>query len=155
MAGWRTVAAARKGILSLMFAEVVVLVVVLGAATAFGLVRRFTDGRLKRLSRPDTCVLTAPELGGPLGRRATIVQFSTPYCQVCRPTRVMLEGIAARADGVRYVEVSSERDLALVRRLGVMRTPTVLLLDRSGSVAWRGSGQPSRANVLEALSEVA
>jgi thiol-disulfide isomerase/thioredoxin len=143
----------RQGIVFRVFAELVVLVAVLTAATAFGLVRRRTDGRLKRQARPDTPRLTAADLGVPLGSRATIVQFSTPYCQVCRPTRRMLEEIAAAGAGVRYVEVFSEERFALVRRLGVLRTPTVLVLDREGRIVRRGSGQPNRANVLQAVNE--
>jgi thiol-disulfide isomerase/thioredoxin len=133
--------------------ELVVVVAVLGAATAFGLVRRSMAGRLKKQDRSGPDRLGAAELGQPLGSRSTIVQFSTPYCQVCRPTRRMLTEIAAGTDGVRFVEICSEQRSGLARRLGVLRTPTVLVLDRDGRIVRRGSGQPNRADVLHAVSE--
>jgi hypothetical protein len=51
-----------------------------------------------------------------------------------------------------HVEVDAESHLELVRRLGVRRTPTVLVLDRDAAEVQRASGAPpSRAAVLAAL----
>jgi hypothetical protein len=133
----------------------VVLVAVLVATTVFGVLRRRADGRLRRSAGPDGPRLTAVDLGSALGERATIVQFSTRYCQVCGPARAMLAEIAASVDGARFVEVSAEERSALVRRLNVMRTPTVLVLDRVGRIVRRGSGPPDRADVLAAVNDVA
>ena len=83
---------------SAVWSEVFVLVAVLGAATAFGVFRRLTDGRLRRQAAL-TERLTAAELGGGLGARATVVQFSTPFCQVCRPTRAMLRDLTGELPG--------------------------------------------------------
>ena len=95
--------------------------------------------------------LTAAELGGPLGERATLVQFSSAFCAPCRATRRVLGDVAGMVDGVRHVEIDAEDHLDLVRRLNVLKTPTVLVLDAQGTVVRRASGQPRRADVIAAL----
>ncbi|MFF2355014.1 thioredoxin family protein [Kitasatospora sp. NPDC058115] len=95
--------------------------------------------------------LSAAELGEPLGQRATLVQFSTAFCQPCRATRRVLSEVAGMVEGVAHVELDAEEQLELVRRLGVLRTPTVLVLDADGRVVRRAAGQPRRADVIVAL----
>ena len=148
-----------------MSTGLVVLVVVLVAATAFGVYRRLTDGRIRGVDprgrpqrkgdRPpaDPDLLTATDLGQPLGERATLVQFSTAFCQPCRPTRRVLAEVAEMVDGVTHVDVDAESHLDLVRRLQVLRTPTVLVLDHDGHVVRRATGVPRRADVVAALGE--
>ncbi|WP_256106487.1 thioredoxin family protein [Streptomyces sp. ODS05-4] len=100
--------------------------------------------------RPRT-ILGPAELGAPLGRRATLVQFSTAFCQPCRATRRVLAGVTAMVDGVAHVEIDAERELALVRTLDVVRTPTVLVLDAAGRIVRRAEGQPRTPDVIAAL----
>ncbi|MER5356577.1 thioredoxin family protein [Kitasatospora sp. NPDC002551] len=95
--------------------------------------------------------LSAEELGEALGERATLVQFSTAFCQPCRATRRVLAEVAGMVDGVAHVELDAEERLELVRRLEVLRTPTVLVLDAGGRVVRRAAGQPRRADVIAAL----
>lgn len=97
--------------------------------------------------------LTAVELGEELGERATLVQFSTAFCQPCRATKRVLAEVTGMVPGVVHVEVDAEQQLELVRRLDILRTPTVLVLDASGRVVRRASGQPRRADVIAALGE--
>ncbi|MGA5166737.1 MULTISPECIES: TlpA family protein disulfide reductase [Streptomyces] len=96
-------------------------------------------------------VLGADELGAELGERATLVQFSTAFCQPCRATRRTLAEVAAMVDGVAHIEIDAEDHLDLVRELDVARTPTVLVLDRKGRVVRMAAGQPRRADVIAAL----
>jgi hypothetical protein len=56
-------------------------------------------------------------------------------------------------DGVTHVEIDAESNLELVRRLDIMRTPTVLVLDSAGRVVKRASGAPRKADVLAALGQ--
>ncbi|MFD7975131.1 TlpA family protein disulfide reductase [Streptomyces sp. NPDC059071] len=98
-----------------------------------------------------TEVLGAAQLGAELGERATLVQFSTAFCQPCRATRSTLAEVAAMVEGVGHVEIDAEERLDLVRALGVVRTPTVLVLDRTGRVVRRAAGQPRKADVIAAL----
>lgn len=93
------------------------------------------------------------ELGCGLGRRATLVQFSSAFCQPCRATRRTLAEVAAMVDGVAHVEIDAEERLALVRDLEIVRTPTVLVLDAAGRIVRRAAGQPRRADVIAALGQ--
>ena len=141
-----------------------VLVAVLIAATVFALWRRRTDGRLRTVDRPtaaagadaaghsgDDARFPASDLGITLGDRATLVQFSTAFCQPCRATRRVLGEVADLVDGVVAVEVDAEAHLDVVRQLNVMRTPTVFVLDGHGVVVRRASGQPRKADVIAAI----
>ncbi|WP_311203304.1 thioredoxin family protein [Streptomyces gossypii] len=86
-----------------------------------------------------------------LGERATLVQFSSAFCQPCRATRRVLEEISAMVGGVVHLEIDAEAHLELVRRLEIAGTPTVLVLDAGGRVVRRAQGQPRRADVIAAL----
>ncbi|OSZ56146.1 thiol reductase thioredoxin [Streptomyces pharetrae CZA14] len=97
--------------------------------------------------------LAEAELGAELGERATLVQFSSAFCAPCRATRRVLGEVAGMVPGVRHVEIDAEARLDLVRRLGVLRTPTVLVLDAGGRVVRRAAGQPRKADVIAALGE--
>ncbi|MFC5668483.1 TlpA family protein disulfide reductase [Kitasatospora misakiensis] len=131
----------------------VVCVVVLALASAFGMLRAKRDGRLRVRAKDGVVGLSAAELGVPLGERATLVQFSTAFCQPCRATRRVLAEVAGMVDGVAHVELDAEERLELVRRLDILRTPTVLVLDAGGRVVRRAAGQPRRADVIAALGE--
>jgi thiol-disulfide isomerase/thioredoxin len=150
---------------------IVVLLVVLVAATAFGVYRRRTDGAMREIEIPADTADSAPvpgqprgaghahqgdrldsaDLGTPLGSRATLVQFSSAFCAPCRATRVVLDEVAGQVDGVVHVDVDAEANLDLVRRLDVRRTPTVLVLDADGAVRVRAAGAPRKADVVAAL----
>jgi thiol-disulfide isomerase/thioredoxin len=110
-------------------------------------------GRTTRSAGEAGTVLGAADLGADLGERATLVQFSSAFCQPCRATRRILDDVSGLVPGVAHVEVDAESTLALVRRLDVRRTPTVLVLDARGAVVRRASGQPRKADVLAALGE--
>jgi thiol-disulfide isomerase/thioredoxin len=99
--------------------------------------------------------LGAAELGAELGERATLVQFSSAFCQPCRATRRILSGIAGMVEGVAHVEIDAEAHLDLVRSLRILRTPTVLVLDADGRIVRRAAGQPRKADVIAALGEAA
>lgn len=134
----------------LVVTGLVVVVAVLAAATAFGLWRRARDGRVVE-ARVDDTLLGPDELGEPLGERATLVQFSTAFCQPCRAARATLKHVAADTDGVVHVEIDAEHHLDLVRRLNILRTPTTLVLDGDGRIVRRATGAPRLADVRAAL----
>jgi thiol-disulfide isomerase/thioredoxin len=133
-------------------AGAVVLGVVVLAATAYGLVRRRRAGVLR--DTPTAAALSADDLGAPLGERATLVQFSSAFCRPCVATRQVLDGVAARVDGVAHGVIVAELHLDLVRRLDVSSTPTTLVLDGDGIERRRAGGVPRRHEVLAALAEL-
>jgi thiol-disulfide isomerase/thioredoxin len=135
----------------------VVVGMTLVVASGLGLWVQRSGRRLGRGGRATAgslrTVLAAADLGAELGERATLVQFSTAFCQPCRATRRVLDEVSGLVPGVAHVEVDAESNLELVRRLDVRRTPTVLVLDAQGAVVRRASGQPRKADVLAALGE--
>ena len=149
----------------------IVLVVVLAAASAAGFGLRARQGRF-RPQRPQSTssqgtgrgdsvpqtasenALTAADLGAPLGERATLVQFSTEFCTYCGPTRELLAEVASERDGVAFVEIDAADRMDLTRRLRVMSTPTVLVLGADGAIERRSSGQPRKSDLLAAVGAV-
>lgn len=137
-------------------------------ATVTGLAWRATNGRM-RAARPDQSAgvplaasradpsaaardrVTTAQIGEPLGERATLLQFSSAFCAPCRATRRVLADVAGMTAGVAHIEIDAESRLDLVRALGVLRTPTVLVLAADGTIAARASGQPRKADVIGAL----
>jgi len=134
-------------------AGIVVCVVVLVAASAFGVLNRRRSGRVRVRGRDGGKRLGAAELGEDLGERATLVQFSSAFCAPCRATRRVLGEVAGLVPGVTHVEIDAEDHLDLVRELDILKTPTVLVLDADGHVVRRATGQPRKADVIAALGE--
>jgi thiol-disulfide isomerase/thioredoxin len=147
--------------------NVVALVAVLVVATTVGLLVRRNAGHFRGAAKPDRgsaadgstngagddrgTTIDPADLPHPLGERATLLQFSSAFCAPCRATRRILGEVAAMVPGVRHVEVDAEHHLDLVRRVGVLRTPTTLVLDASGREVKRATGAPTKADVLAAL----
>jgi thiol-disulfide isomerase/thioredoxin len=140
-----------------------VLVAALLLATIFGLIRAARDGRFRGThpvkGAPETdehevSVLRDSDIEHELGERATLLQFSSAFCAPCRVTRRILADVAETVPGVVHVEVDAEHHLELIRRLGVLRTPTTLILDGHGREISRASGAPKRDEVLVTLARV-
>ena len=79
------------------------ILIVLGAATAYGLWYQKSRGKIQAKAISGKA-LTAAIIGGDLGSRATLVQFSSAFCTPCRATRTLLENVAADLSDVRHVE---------------------------------------------------
>ena len=139
---------------------------VLVAAGAFGLWRAARDGRFRgthevrgaatddSVEERAVSVLDGADIEHELGERATLLQFSSAFCAPCRATRRVLTEVAEVVPGVVHVEVDAEHHLELVRRLGVARTPTTLILDAHGREVSRASGAPQRDEVIATLGKV-
>ena len=135
----------------------IALAAVLIATTAFGVVWRRRQGRLRPAAAPAAGghrALTAEDLRRDLGARATLVQFSSAFCAPCRATRQILTEVAGMVDGVTHVEIDAETRLDLVRRLNIFSTPTIVVLAPDGSIVRQASGQPRKADVIAALGEM-
>jgi thiol-disulfide isomerase/thioredoxin len=136
-------------------------------ALGFGLYRAATDGRFRGTHRvrgaeaaetPEPAAPASVLAGTPwesdLGERATLLQFSSAFCAPCRATRQVLADVAATTLGVAHIDVDAEHHLDVVRRLGVLRTPTTLLIDSAGRELGRASGVPRKEQVLAVLDRV-
>jgi len=126
-----------------------VLLVVLAVTAVLALLHRRYDGRL-RARRPGADLRPLLERSGEL---ATLVQFSSAFCAPCRATRSVLARAADQVPGVLHLEIDAEDNLDLVRRLGIVKTPTTLVLDAQGREVVRASGQPRLADVLAAVGQ--
>lgn len=138
------------------------LIVTLTLAGAFGLFRAFTDGRFRgthqvRGGGPEAethgagSVLAGTPWETDLGESYTLLQFSSAFCAPCRAARRVLAGVAETVPGVSHIEVDAEHHLDLVRRVGVLRTPTTLILDERGVEITRATGAPTSHQVLGVL----
>jgi hypothetical protein len=156
----------------------IALVVVLAAASAAGFAMRQRQGRFRDAGSKSTPlvaagaadtgqspssgsvlsasgnVLSAADLGAPLGTQATLVQFSTEVCAYCGPTRKLLTEVARERDGIAFVEIDAAERMDLTRRLRVLSTPTVLILDALGGITSRASGPMRKTDVLSAVGQV-
>ncbi|MEW2155687.1 thioredoxin family protein [Streptomyces sp. NPDC007189] len=130
-----------------------VCVAVLLVASAAGVLHKRRSGRVRVRGRDEGRRLGPAELGGDLGERATLVQFSSAFCAPCRATRRVLGEVADIVPGVTHVEIDAEAHLGLVRELEILKTPTVLVLDADGRIVRRATGQPRKADVIAALGE--
>ncbi len=147
-----------------------VLVVAVVGALAFGAVRALTDGRFRGTHRvhgaesvSDSLAAAAPAPeslleGTPwaddLGERATLLQFSSAFCAPCRAARRVLGEVAEATPGVAHIEVDAEHHLDVVRRLGILRTPTTIVLSEHGVEVTRATGAPTKQQVLTALGSI-
>ncbi|BBH17133.1 thiol reductase thioredoxin [Nocardioides baekrokdamisoli] len=141
-----------------------IAVAAVAVALAFGIYRAATDGRFRGThkvagadspehdDRLDVWAALGEVAVGEPGDRGTLLQFSSAFCAPCRVTRRILEDVAASAPGVRHLDVDAEHHLELVRTLGVTRTPTTIILDRSGREAGRAVGAPTKDQVIAALA---
>ncbi len=151
-----------------------VLVVAVVGALAFGLFRAFTDGRFRGTHRVHglspgepvdqsvaepveepvrESLLDGTPWAADLGERATLLQFSSAFCAPCRATRRVLDDVSMSLPGVVHLEVDAEHHLDVVRRLGIMRTPTTLVLDGYGHEVTRATGAPTKQQVMAALGQ--
>lgn len=158
-----------------MLGGLITLLVVLAVASAAGFAMRRRQGRFRPVSQagppesvesaattdvdpspamPSNSVLSAADLDAPLGAQATLVQFSTEVCAYCGPARRLLTEVAGQRDGVAFVEIDAAERMDLTRRLHVLSTPTVLVLDALGGIASRSSGPQRKADIMAALGKV-
>lgn len=144
-------------------------------AVGFGLYRRQADGRFRSAPSSEAPAAAPAEVraerasesteptdglwptiqqavpDAQRGERATLLQFSSAFCAPCRATRRTLADVADAVPGVVHVEVDAEHHLDLVRALGILRTPTTIVLDGRGAEVARAAGAPRPEQVLGAL----
>jgi thiol-disulfide isomerase/thioredoxin len=124
----------------------------LGVAGLLGVAWQRRNGRFATVTTAASPTLAA--LGWQPGTPLTLVQFSSAFCAPCRATRVLCAQAADTIPEVRHIEVDAESHLDAVREFGILRTPTVLLVNASGEVVRRASGLPTRSQLLGAVDAV-
>lgn len=148
-----------------------VLVLAVVATAAVGVWRATRDGRFRSrrstggtaqdaapgaVSTPtawDAVASSVPDVAP--GSVGTLLQFSSAFCAPCRATRRVLGEVAEVVPGVAHVEVDAEQHLELTRTLGILRTPTTIVLDAAGREVSRAGGVPGKPQVIAALGSAA
>lgn len=121
-------------------------------ATVVGLLLRARSGRV----RPGAAGAAAGwSLAGHVpgvDDRVLLLQVSSPVCTPCRQTAALLRGLVERTDGLVHIEVDVADRPQVATDLKIMRTPTVVAFDRSGSELLRVSGVPRLPELEHALA---
>ncbi|MEI7541368.1 MAG: thioredoxin family protein [Actinomycetes bacterium] len=128
------------------------IAVVLSITSVYGIWYQRSRGVVKAKIKAGT--ITEEMIGGALGSRATLVQFSSAFCTPCRATRALLENIVGDLHDVVHIDIDAEDHLELVRELNILSTPTTLIVDSKGREIGRAVGAPKREQVLNALAAI-
>lgn len=136
-----------------MLGQVIALVVLVLGTAALGVWWSARQGAV-RAPRETPVGIDWASSGVALADRVTFVQFSAEVCAACRSTSRVLGGLTSSASDVGHRELLVDDHLDLVRRLGVLRTPTVLVVDGGGQEIARMSGVVSDTQARQALHRV-
>jgi thiol-disulfide isomerase/thioredoxin len=73
-------------------------------------------------------------------------------CAPCRQTATLLDELSTTTPGLVHVEVDVSDRPEVAAELGIMRTPTTVAFDRSGTELLRVSGVPRRPDLVDAIT---
>jgi len=111
-------------------------------AAILGVLWKATTGRARRSGGETFAPDELPDLHE--FAPATLVQFSTEYCATCPGTRRFLQQVAGERGGIVHHDVDLTHRPDLAKRLRILQTPTVFVLDRDGRLVSRFGGAPRR-----------
>ena len=89
-----------------------------------------------------------------LGKKATLLQFSTQYCGQCPGVARSLAQLEYRDGGLRHVEVDITERIELAAHFSVSQTPTIFILDSTGRIRSKISGVPKPGAILQELERL-
>ena len=117
----------------------------------FGYWQKLRHGKLKKVNGLS---ISAAEINQKLGKKATIIQFSTTFCSECRTAKAIVKDVVKDYKDITYVEVDAESNLNLVRRVDIRSTPTTIFLDSKGFEIARAKGAPKRDQLIKAIKAI-
>ena len=127
------------------------LVLILLISTAIGFWYRSKNGVIRKKRRLH---ISQAEFAGRYGSRITILQFSTTFCSQCRAAKALISDVVKDEKDISYLEIDAESNLALVRKVDVMSTPTTLFLDKAGFEIARATGAPKRDQLQKVIASL-
>jgi thiol-disulfide isomerase/thioredoxin len=132
-----------------------VLLAVLALSVAFGVYRKVSDGRLREEIVPPLQGLTEHlHLDHDHPPQVTFLQFSSEFCQPCRVTNKLLDEVTNSFPAICHIELDVVEHMDLVKTYGITRTPTTLIIDKSGTVHFRATGVPKKAELTAAVTDL-
>ena len=134
---------------------VYVLIAVLALSAAFGIYRKLSDGKLREEIVPPMQGLTEHlHLDHDHPPQVTFLQFSSEFCQPCRVTNKILEEGTNSFPAICHIELDVVEHMDLVKTYGITRTPTTLIIDKAGTVHFKATGVPKKAELAAAVSDL-
>lgn len=124
-----------------MIARFAIVALVIALVAAVALVRRRARDRAWA---PAVGALRPADVPGGLAAPLTALYFTSPLCAACRDTPGIVRDAAPE---VPVVGVSVRDRPDLVRRLALVETPTLLLLDAQGRIRYARAGNPDAAEL--------
>lgn len=138
-----------------MSTGVYVLLAVLVLSVAFGIYRKLSDGKLREEIVPPLQGLSEHlHLDHDHPPQVTFLQFSSEFCQPCRVTSKVLDEVTNAFPAICHIELDVVEHLDLVKTYGISRTPTTLIIDKDGTVHFRATGVPKKAELTTAVNEL-
>jgi thiol-disulfide isomerase/thioredoxin len=132
-----------------------VLLAVLVLSVAFGIYRKVSDGKLREEIVPPLKGLTEHlHLDHDHPPQVTFLQFSSEFCQPCRVTNKLLDEVTNSFPAICHIELDVVEHMDLVKTYGITRTPTTLIIDKSGTVHFRATGVPKKAELTAAVTDL-
>ena len=132
-----------------------VLLAVLVLSLAFGIYRKVSDGKLREEIVPPLQGLTEHlHLDHDHPPQVTFLQFSSEFCQPCRVTNKLLDEVTNSFPAICHIELDVVEHMDLVKTYGITRTPTTLIIDKSGTVHFRATGVPKKAELTAAVTDL-
>ena len=132
-----------------------VLLAVLALSVAFGIYRKVSDGKLREEIVPPLQGLTEHlHLDHDHPPQVTFLQFSSEFCQPCRVTNKLLDEVTNSFPAICHIELDVVEHMDLVKTYGITRTPTTLIIDKSGTVHFRATGVPKKAKLTAAVTDL-
>ena len=132
-----------------------VLIAVLLLSVAFGIYRKVSDGKLREEIVPPLQGLSEHlHLDHDHPPQVTFLQFSSEFCQPCRVTNKLLDEVTNSFPAICHIELDVVEHMDLVKTYGITRTPTTLIIDKSGTVHFRATGVPKKAELTAAVTDL-
>ena len=132
-----------------------VLLAVLALSVAFGIYRKVSDGKLREEIVPPLQGLSEHlHLDHDHPPQVTFLPFSSEFCQPCRVTTKLLDELTNSFPAICHIELDVVEHMDLVKTYGITRTPTTLIIDKSGTVHFRATGVPKKAELTAAVTDL-
>lgn len=132
--------------------NIYLLAAILLIAVLLGLGIKVNQGLIKRAKKHPNFSLDFNKFGS-LGSLGTLIQFSTEYCAICPASKRILNEISSTNPAINFIEIDAEENFELAKKLSVLATPTVLILDDAGDEIARFSGKPKKDKLTHFINE--